>query len=450
MSSSCERSVEALKALERARAALVLSHPFFGSLALRLRPVCDESCPGLWVDGRTLGCNPAYACAASDKALLSALAHEVLHVALGHHVRRAGRDERLWNRACDYAVNHLLLESGFSLPEGALYRPEYADRSADEIYGWLAVLQDGESHRAHVLSEEGEESAFVEGDGGSDGLGGEQGVENEASSAAPKSGEEVKGALQERGGSASDRKQGRERDAERNDCGEVRDHPLLRDGRGDAAREKAEQEADMALTQAFQEALRMGDMPAGLARFVRSRLYPSMDWREQLSRFIELCSDNDYSWSQPDRRYVHAGLYLPSRREMRLPPVALAVDASGSVDAALLSRFCTELSGILEAFDTTLLVFWHDMTVTGRAVYERQDLPVTPLPSGGGGTDYRPVAEALEETGVTPACLLWFTDMECDRFPEQMPCPVLWVCPSEPKIRPPFGEVLIMPEHSVV
>ncbi len=439
-----ERESEVLKALERARSTLVLEHPFFGSVALRLCLCCDEDCPGMWTDGRTLACNPAFAAAASPKALVSALAHEVLHVALGHHVRRKGRDETLWNRACDFAVNAILTEAGFVLPVDALYRPEYAGRSVDEIYAWLARLQDGPSHRAQVLSEEGEESVSFAAEG-SDGLGGDRGLENEVASAPPRSGEKGDGAQKERGGRASDRPKGREREASESFSGEVRDHPLLHEGKGDKARQKAEEEANMLLVQASQEALRMGDMPGSLTRLVRGRIRPSLSWRELLSRFVEQCADNDYSWSQPDRRHVHEGLYLPSRREARLGEVALAVDASGSVNAALLARFCAELSGILEDFDATLFVLYHDVRVTGHEVFTRQDLPFTPTPSGGGGTDYRPVPEALEDMGANPSCLLWFTDMECDRFPEEPAFPVLWICPAEPKIRPPFGDVVVMP-----
>ncbi|HJD97943.1 VWA-like domain-containing protein [Mailhella massiliensis] len=433
----------ALKALEKARSALVLEHPFFGSIALRMRLYCDGTCADLWADGRTLACNPVYAASVSEKTLISSLAHEVLHIALGHHVRRRERDERLWNRACDYVVNAVLLDAGFSLPEGAAFRPEYADRSADEIYSWLARLQDGPSHRMKGISEEGEEVSLAA--EGSAGLGGEKGRENDKASASPRAGEKGRGALGEKGAAAGKKPKGRERDTEKPFSGEVRDHPLLGDGMGDAAREKAEQEADMALVQASREALRMGDMPASLARLVKERVRPLLSWREILSRFMEQCSDNDYTWTQPDRRHVHTGLYLPSRREARLASVALAVDASGSVDAHLLSRFCAELSGMLSDFDTTLFVLYHDVKVGGYAVYTRQDMPFTPVPVGGGGTDYRPVPEEVEAMGLSPACLLWFTDLECDRFPEEPPYPVLWVCPAEPKVRPPFGDIVVIP-----
>ena len=110
----------------RARAALVLDHPFFGSIALRLTLQPDPTCSDLWTDGRTLGFNPSYAAALSEAALIGAQAHEVMHLACAHHVRREERDTALWNKACDIVVNQLLLDAGFSLPQGAVHDPAYA------------------------------------------------------------------------------------------------------------------------------------------------------------------------------------------------------------------------------------------------------------------------------------------------------------------------------------
>ena len=95
----------------RARAALVLDHPFFGSIALRLTLKPDPTCSDLWTDGRTLGFNPSYAAALSEAALIGAQAHEVMHLACAHHVRREERDTALWNKACDIVVNQLLLDA---------------------------------------------------------------------------------------------------------------------------------------------------------------------------------------------------------------------------------------------------------------------------------------------------------------------------------------------------
>lgn len=204
----------------------------------------------------------------------------------------------------------------------------------------------------------------------------------------------------------------------------------------------AEREADVALTQAVQRARNMGCLPAGFTRLVRERLRPSLDWRELLQRFLENCATSDYSWNSPNRRYIFQDIYLPSRREPQIPHIALAIDSSGSVDETALAIFCGELSAVLDAYDTTLTVLFHDTRVQSSHVFGRSDLPLELVPQGGGGTDYRPVCDYLEEQDITPTCLIWFTDLQCNRFPVEPPFPVLWVSSLDTSDKPPFGEVI--------
>lgn len=442
-------STKALDTMRRIRTALILEHPFFGSLALRMRLGCDNSCADFWSNGRELVCNPVYAASLSEEKLKSAMAHEVLHIALGHHVRRKDRNEQIWNKACDYAVNAILQESGFFLPEGALFRPEYVGKSVDDIYIWLSHFSDDTSHNASLDTENGEDSASLDGMG-SKKLGSE-GQRNEGHAGNSEESNKNSDRMDKKGGKPGDNRSGQEQYAEHSFRGEVRDHPLIHESGGDEAQLRAEQDADIALVQASREAMNMGNMPAGLTRLIRERLRPILDWKELLSRFIEQCMDNDYSWTHPDRRYIHQNIYLPSRREFRLPEIVLAVDCSGSIDTHTLNRFCEELSGILDSYDTRLTVMYHDMIVQGYAVYTRQDMPLVLTPMGGGGTDYRPVPETIESMGIDPACLLWFTDLECDRFPPEPCWPVLWICSSRKKKREvPFGELIVLPEKGDV
>ncbi len=67
------------------------------------------------------------------------IAHEVLHVALDHTRRRAGRDPLIWNLACDFVINHWLVSMNVGIsPEGLFFDKELANKSADEIYLMIA------------------------------------------------------------------------------------------------------------------------------------------------------------------------------------------------------------------------------------------------------------------------------------------------------------------------
>lgn len=386
----------------RARAELVLRQPFFGSLALHLELKADSSCRHLWTDGRTLGFNPVWAATLPHERLVGAQAHEVMHLACAHHVRRNGRDARLWNEACDVVVDALLLGAGFRLPQGHLEHPEYAGLSVDEVYGRLAALQDTPLHGGAQQQAAGrrpreKEASRQEHDGKE---------RQDTPAAAPSREGKTDDAAPEAAGKA--RPAGDKPEKEQPVpyfSGEVRDHPLLEDGQGDA-RHKAEQEAELRLEQALQRARHMGREPAGFSRLLRGGRHDGgTDWRGLLRRFLENCALNDYTWSAPNRRYLHHGIYLPGRQEQRIPQLAVAVDCSGSVDDAALSLFCAELSSILAAYETELVVIFHDSRVQAVRTFRRQDLPLHLSPVGGGGTDFKPVAAGWTTTACArPAC----------------------------------------------
>ncbi len=441
---------KARTAMTRARAKLVLDHPFFGSLALRLNLAEDENCRDLWTDGKTLACNPLYACALSEDKLVGAQAHEIMHLACRHNLRRGAREEGMWNKACDLAINQILLESGFSLPEGFTFDPKYSGRSVDDIYAALLRLREEEARGGAKNSMPDGESDSAEFSDGARGGAGEDEDGNDNGGAADGENHE-KGTLKANGGALSvSGEAGNQHLGEmKNFQGEVRDHPTVSEKNERHSRENAEREAEISVQQAAQRALNMGDVPAGLSRFLRKIAPPPLDWRELLRRFLENCRIGDYSWSQPNRRYLFQNIYLPSMLEPRLPELVLAVDSSGSVDEDALARFCSELSSILENFDTTLSIFFHDTQVYEGPTLTRQDLPFRLTPTGGGGTDYRPVGAHLKERELNPAALLWFTDLECDRFPEEPEFPVLWaVTGGKPEsgasTLPPFGELVYL------
>ena len=94
--------------LERARYGLLLDAPFFGSLIVRLPLVRDDSRGTFCTDGQVIRYNRDYADTLGDEERKYVLCHEVMHCALGHLWRTAGRDMTTWNKACDYVVNQML------------------------------------------------------------------------------------------------------------------------------------------------------------------------------------------------------------------------------------------------------------------------------------------------------------------------------------------------------
>ena len=89
-----------------------------------------------WVDGESLGYNPAYLATLNDLELRGVLAHEVLHVANGHCWRR-GRAGSVGGTTPVTTRSIRSLSSGMVLPKGALIDARFTDKSAEEIYGVL-------------------------------------------------------------------------------------------------------------------------------------------------------------------------------------------------------------------------------------------------------------------------------------------------------------------------
>src|SRR3984957_4929350 len=131
--------------LSAARATLVLDHPFFGALALRMK--IEEETKGrtraMATDGRGIFYHKDYVTGCSDLELVGLLAHEVMHPAMQHHTRRGNRDPELWNDAADYAINPILTEAGFALPGNVLNDPQYRGMTAEQIYDALNQPRSG-------------------------------------------------------------------------------------------------------------------------------------------------------------------------------------------------------------------------------------------------------------------------------------------------------------------
>ena len=135
-------NTDALLAITRARAALIIEAPFFGSLSLRMPFIEKSEIPTLAVDGKFIYYNAEYFLDLTPDLRKSAIAHEVMHPVLDHTGRMSGRDHKKWNRAADYALNPILKEAGFTIGEGWLCDPLYFDKSADEIYTLLPDEED--------------------------------------------------------------------------------------------------------------------------------------------------------------------------------------------------------------------------------------------------------------------------------------------------------------------
>ena len=393
----------AAERIRKARTTLLLDHPFFGSLLFRLKGREQRSIPTMATDGVSLYYNPEFVDTLNSATLAGVLAHEVMHPALQHHVRRSGRDPRRWNEACDYAINPLLLDAGLSLPDGVLVDHRFRGMSAEQIYNLREAEAQPQSGSQNSSNDD-------------TGTGAGETPEKQGSTAEPTA-PETEGGI-----------------------GQVLDVPLP-DKETPSAEEQA-REWSVAVNQAVTLSKQAGKAPSGLARTLEGAAEATVDWRELLRRFWSDTIPADSSWMRPNRRHIWNGLYLPGVVREGVGEIAIAVDCSGSVNARLLRLFEAEVCSILEGQRPQCVhVLYFDSEVHKVETYQSGE-QVHLNPVGGGGTDFGPCFDWLEEHGIWPQTLVILTDL-CGTFPETEPgYPVLWA--STERRQAPFGSVIPM------
>ena len=196
---------------------------------------------------------------------------------------------------------------------------------------------------------------------------------------------------------------------------------------------------------AQQAAKRRGTLSAGLERIIGETLTPAVDWKAALREFIARPAKRDYNWKRPNRRHIHAGLYLPSLHSLEIGDIVAAVDTSGSIDQATLTRFASELDDIARQGAASVTILYHDSDVVKVEHWTPDDGPLTLTPCGGGGTDHRPVFDWIEANAeAPPAVFIGLTDL-ASRFPNTAPdYPVLWAS-TDRHAAAPFGERVEIP-----
>jgi predicted metal-dependent peptidase len=382
-------NTDALGMLTRARIGLILDQPFFGSLALRLKLQEYAAIETMATDGHNIRYNPSFVEKQKPEHLKTIVAHEVMHCASGHHARRDARDPKQWNIACDYAINPILKESGFSIPDGALISSQYNNMSAEEIY---TVRKNDPNQK------------------GGDGQGDGEGDQNQ----------------------------------DPGKMGAVED-PQGEDSKSPTPAElkQAEQDWKVAAKQAATQAKAAGKLPGSLSRFVDEILRPKIDWRAILQVFVQPTGKNDYTMNPPNRRYIHLGLYMPSLKSNEMPPIVIGIDTSGSISAENLNCFRAEIQSIMDNCPTTIDCFYCDTKITGHDIFTQDNPVVFKNCRGGGGTDFRPVFKEIEKQGLRPECLIYLTDLE-GSFPDHAPdYPVLWINTYNHETAP-FGTTVFM------
>jgi predicted metal-dependent peptidase len=210
-----------------------------------------------------------------------------------------------------------------------------------------------------------------------------------------------------------------------------------------AAQGRSQAAWDAAIAGAIASAKLQGKLPAALERLLGEVLEPTVSWQEHIrALFARKVGNSSYDWRKPDKRLIQRDIFSPARSGHGCGEVIIAVDTSGSIGQRELDTFFGEMRGILEDLKPTMVyIVWCDAKV--HKVDEIDDASqVGGLKAvGGGGTSFKPVFNWVEEEGMRPDALVYFTDMLGD-FPGKDPgYPVIWG-DIYGRVKPPFGDVV--------
>ena len=406
--------------MSRARTRLVSSHPFFGNASMKLKLIEDSSIDTMCTDGKVIRYNPDFV---EDQIMLhnvGVLAHEVMHVTNGHMLRRGTRNHKLFNVACDYAINPILVKGGFELPEGVLLDDAYENMSAEEIYNILIDQyedQEDDDDSGSGNSPEGQPDTSDSDDSGS-GSGSDSDEESDEDSDGSGSGS---------GNPLDDWVQ----DTFGDQIGEVEDQKNA-DGSelNESEKQREIQDLNVSNAQSEMRAKSSGRGGGGFATELKGSQEEGTDWETLL---LSICQDSiseEFTYNRPNRRYIAEGIYMPSRDKSDVRCAVIGLDTSYSVEDKMLNLFKGGLTRIFEdvGFDKIYVVDFTDR-VERVTEYDRGD-EFDMSDRFGGGTHFASVTDWIEEEGLNPSCLIYLTD-GYGRAPIQPDYPVVWCLPPD-------------------
>lgn len=213
----------------------------------------------------------------------------------------------------------------------------------------------------------------------------------------------------------------------------------------DNERKELEREIDEAIQEGIKAAGKLGGGGAlGLAELAT----PQVNWRDVLREFVQqTCAGKDFStYARPNRRFLSAGVYMPSGICQRAQELVIAGDMSGSISNRERSVILGELQSVCDTVkpDKVRVLYW-DTEVARAEEYDQsnmRDLAQSTKPYGGGGTDVRCVPEYMRSHRIKPQAAIVITDGYLLGEWGTWDCPVLWVVIDNKKAKPPVGKVI--------
>jgi predicted metal-dependent peptidase len=354
--------------MEKARAQIVLYHPFVASILLRRPFIETRDIPTLAVDGKArIYFNPDFVAKLTVPQLIWGLCHEVFHVVGQHSVRVGNRNRKKWNYAGDAWINDTLDEAkmGERIPK-CVDMPGSKDDTVENIYANLPDNGSGDD------------------DGDEDGLGDDihytDGVGDSGKPMTPDEVREIEGTIK------------------------------------------------VEIAEAAQAAKMQGKLSGRLADMVADILDVKTPWFEILEKHMVSRVNQGQTWRRKNRRFE---VYLPSVDKLpQMGELVIQVDVSGSISKTELAAYNGHLSRIIEQCRPSKVhVLYTDTQVQKHVEFDCGEEVHLEFYSGG-GTDMPAGFDYCAEQGIEPDVFVCLTDGYTG-FGEDPGYPVVWCISSD-------------------
>lgn len=470
------------KLLGIARTQLLMRHPFFGKLAMRMQPTPTPMIPTAAVDpkGRMYyNVNFLNACTIDDAMFV--VAHEVMHMVQRCNARFPdGGIHAVWNMASDIVVNIILDQAHISpRPEWRKeflgfedkYRKYEAKLITNYIYYDLikevkdnsdceackqiakGILDQNSQRSQKQRNEQGKQdgtdsnASNGSGDSGDNDSGEAQGHNHGDGKSCDHSGNGDAGDNVSNSGSANS-------GTLKHTCGNVQgccsgvtsDKGQAQDP-DDAEAYNQWQRNIMSAA----EGINRGSLPGTVQEMLENLKKPSITWKDIVrATGTPIYGKDRYNYKKISRRGLALGIHLPAATPEKKGGLVF-IDTSGSISSELIVQFCSEVVGILDAIGCSkIYVGLHDYHVYD-LVEVGKDNMAQKLKFARGGTSHIDVFDLAsgEESArgfklpraFEVGMIICFTDLATE-FPANAPkWPVIWGVPSEYKeANAPWGK----------
>ena len=364
-------STELFEYISATRIRLRKLSPFFAALSLYAEIDFSNEIQLAATNGKKIIFNPIYYIQLPPSERDGVFLHELLHMALLHHLRRGVRDHYIFNIAADIVVNGMIVNEGnFKIPKYGIRDEDLEHLSVEEVYE--LIIKNKKKYNFNLV----------------DLINDDKDSEDKASKG---KGNDLKTGISDLNTEVEIRNYWKQA---------INDAKLITKGSSENA------------------------FPESFERNFGEVLEPEVDWKTKLWNFL-VRTPTDFG--EFDRRLIYSGLYLENLEGESIN-VFCCIDTSGSISDYEINKFMREIKGIINAYPNLNCRLWYaDHECYGP--YNIDSMENVPKPKGGGGTDFEPFFKDItkKEFNNNDGVCIYLTD-GYGYFPEKEPdLPVLWV-----------------------